>query len=494
MPPVFVPSCLRCFTTSRRQPRPMHAVQLALGALAWLWATSCGSQVAFAQQANSPQANSQQPNILFVFTDDQAQNCVQSFGNPHIQTRHIDRLAAEGVVFREAFVTTAICCSNRACILTGQHMRRHGIEDFKRPLSAEALARTYPLLLRERGYRTGFFGKFAIGRDDPEILDLSLPADKFDWWYGFPQSINFLQRDERGEHYLTTRIEEEIAAFLKSQPSDRPFCLTVALKEPHGPTNYFDPAVEDPYATADIPLPPTFTQAHFDALPELVQNSMNGSGAADRLAHPDKLVQQMRTNYRLITRADLALGRIREALQAHGFDKNTVIIYSSDHGSLLGAHGLTGKWLMYEESIRVPLIIYDPRPDAQGSQRQRTEMALSIDLAPTMLDLAGVQAPPEMQGRSLLGLVQGEQLPWRSDWYYEHTYANPPQHVIPKSEGVRTVDWKYIRYTDSQPAVEQLFHLADDPREERDLAADPQYARQLSRLREACDRYRRELQ
>ncbi len=467
--------------------------RLALNLLNWLLAVS--SLSGLVSRCTGAEPNSTRPNFLFVFTDDQAQNCVGCLGNSHIQTPNIDQLASEGVLFNNAFVTTAICCSNRACILTGQHMRRHGIEDFQKPLSAQAMSQTYPVLLRNSGYRTGFLGKFAIGRDSEELRPLSLPAEQFDWWYGFPQSINFLQQESTGKHYLTTRMEQEAVKFLKSQPKDQPFCLTVAIKEPHGPTNYFDPDIEDIYANAQIPPPATFTRKHFDALPRFIRESLGGNGGEERLADPTKLLQQVRTTYRLITRADLALGRMRDALRASGFDKNTVIIYSSDHGSFLGAHGLTGKWLMHEESIRVPFIIYDPRPGAQGNQRRRDEMVLTIDIGPTMLDLAGSIIPTPMQGRSLKSLVAGQPKgDWRTEWYYEHTYANPPQHAIPKSEGVRTTEWKYVRYTDFQPPVEQLFHLAHDPLEERDLANAPEYVGQLTKLRERCQRFHEELQ
>jgi len=134
-----------------------------------------------------------QPNILFFLTDDQPQNCMGCMGNKFIRTPNIDRLAAAGVLFTNSFVTTSICCSNRACVLTGQHMRRHGIRDFQMPLSAAAMDRTYPVLLRESGYRTGDMGKFAIGWPRPDIKPLSLPASKFDFWYGFSQTVNFRQ-------------------------------------------------------------------------------------------------------------------------------------------------------------------------------------------------------------------------------------------------------------------------------------------------------------
>ena len=189
----------------------------------------------------------------------------------------------------------------------------------------------------------------------------------------------------------------------------------------------------------------------------------------------------------------MAVGQIMDALRQNGFDQNTVVIFTSDNGEFQGAHGLTGKWLMYEESIRVPLIVRDPRlPPSRRGQRC-DEMALSIDLAPTMLGLAGVPIPATMQGLDLGPLVRGERVAWREDWYYEHTYAHPPQHKIPKTEGVRTQQWKYTRYTDFTPPYEQLFDLAADPQELKNLAGDAAHAATLARLRARCDEYSEQL-
>ncbi len=326
-------------------------------------------------------AEAEKPNILFIFTDDQPQICMGCMGNEHIQTPNMDRLAAEGVLFSNAFVTTAICCSNRACILTGQHMRRNGIRDFQTPLSAKAFAQTYPALLRKAGYRTGYLGKFAIGAPRPEIRELSLPVDQFDFWFGFPQAINFRQEVDGDVRYLTTVMEDKAVEFLRTNPPDRPFCLTVALKEPHGPWNYYDPDVPNSYEDAHIPPPPTFTPEHYEAQPEFIRSSLNGGSGPKWFQNPEAYQEHARTFYRLITRADLALGRIMAAVEEAGLDDNTVIIYSSDHGSMLGAHGLVGKWIMYEESIRVPFIICDPRlpskPARQAMRRHGAEHRLS---------------------------------------------------------------------------------------------------------------------
>lgn len=436
---------------------------------------------------------SRRPNILFFLLDDQPQVGLGASGNPHIKTPHMDQLAAEGMLFTNSFATTAICCSNRACILTGQHMRRHGIEDFQKPLSAEAFSETYPVLLRKAGYRTGYLGKFAVGWPRPEIKHLSLPADQFDFWYGFDQMIDFRQMVDGQPRYLTTLMTEKAREFLRTNPPDQPFCLTVAIKEPHGPWNFFDPDQPNIYEGVTIPPPGNMTPEAFQALPDFIRDSLSGAMNRRWTEKPETYQEWMRTFYRLVTRADTAIGEIMAALRESGLDENTVVICTSDNGEMQGAHGLTGKWLMYEESIRVPLIIRDGRLPAELRGRRCDQMALGIDLAPTMLALAGVAIPERMQGNDLGPLVRGEPVEWRSDWYYEHTYAHPPQHKIPRCEGVRTSDWKYVRYTDFNPAREQLFNLAADPHEEKDLAGDPSAGDMLVRLRQRCSEYRETL-
>ena len=434
------------------------------------------------------------PNILFMFTDDQPQSCLGCLGNRHIQTPNLDQLAANGNMFSNAFVTTAICCSNRACILTGQYMLRHGVRDFQTPLSAAAMAQTYPVLLRQAGYRTGYLGKFAVGAPRPESRQLALPSNQFDYWYGFPQAINFQQKVDGENRYLTDLMTEKAIEFLRSADTDQPFCLTVAFKEPHGPWNYFDPDVPNVYEDTDISPPATFTQQAYEAQPSFIRESLNGGSGKTWLNNHEDYQRYLRNFYRLITRVDLAVGDILDELRRLGLDKNTVVIYSSDHGSLLGAHGLTGKWLMYEESIRVPLIVFDPRLPLESRSRQIDQMALSIDLAPTMLALAGVDIPDSMQGRSLTHLLHNENSPWRDDFYYEHVYNTPPsRRPIVKTEGVRTERWKYILYPDVEPAYEQLFDLRQDPGEESNLATLAAHAGMLSRLRARCAAYRQSL-
>ncbi len=438
---------------------------------------------------SAPAAPAKRPNFVFFLMDDQPYNGLGCTGNPLIQTPNVDRLAAAGVLFEQAFVTTSICCCSRASIYTGQYMRRHGIEDFKKPLSAAQWRQTFPALLRAAGYRTAFLGKFAIGA--VERGSLALPADQFDLWYGFPQSIAFKQIVAGQPRYLTTVMTEKAIGFIKETNSTQPFCLIVAFKEPHGPRDFYDPEFKNPYTKTVFPPPANLTRASFDALPKFVQQGLNAT--PDWLQKPEAFQKELRAEYALISRADRAVGQICQALKEQGCDDNTVIIHLSDNGSMDGAHALEGKWLMYEESIHVPLIIRDPRLSA-ATRGRRQQMALNIDVAPTILALAGVPVPAGMQGADLQPLLRDAGAKGREDWYYEHTYTTGSgRRPIPQSEGVRTARWKYIRYTEPQPPVEQLFDLAADPREEKDLAHNLADAKTLAALRSRCDEYRKTL-
>ncbi|MBP7142317.1 MAG: sulfatase-like hydrolase/transferase [Opitutaceae bacterium] len=425
------------------------------------------------------------PNIVFFLTDDQPYSGLSATGGLGTQTPAIDRLAAEGVLFENAFATTAICCCSRASILTGQYMRRHGIEDFQKPLSDAQLALTFPVLLREHGYRTAFLGKFAVG--SPEIDERrALPAHLFDLWYGFPQSVSFRQTEGGRTRYLTTLMTEKAVEFMDATPRDQPFCLIMALKEPHGPLDYQDPEFTPPAEAGPITRPSTLTHAAFDHLPAVVRESL---AASPRLIDSSTAFESyVRLRNAYIARADLAVAQVRAALAARGLDRNTVVIFASDHGVFMGAHGLNGKWLMYEESIRLPLIISDPRLPV-STRGRRTAMALNIDLAPTFLAIAGVPIPTSMQGGDLQPLLRDPAARIHTDWFYEHVFTDSGRRPIPKVEGVRTERWKYIRYPGTHPLVEELFDLAVDPHEESNLAGLPDQRAMLGDLRTRCDTY-----
>lgn len=419
------------------------------------------------------------PNIVLLLTDDQRWDTLGAMGNRLIRTPNLDRLAAEGVTFVNSFVTTSICMASRASMFTGQYVSTHGLNDFNEQLSPGALQRSYVGVLRAAGYRMGFIGKWGLDRKP-------LPEDQFDYWRGFAGQGNYFPEGPGGPH-LTALMGRQALEFLRSVSRQRPFFLQVSFKAPHvqddDPRQFlYDPADAGLYRDVTFPLPRTADERYIAQLPLEVQRSEGRRRWAIRFSTPALYQESVRGYYRLITGVDRVVGQIRAALAELGFERDTVIIFTSDNGFYLGEHGLAGKWLMHEESIRTPLVIYDPRLPPATHGLRRHELALNIDLAPTLAELAGVAPPRSMQGRSLLPLLDPARKPaWRTDFFYEHTYT--ARGWIPRVEGVRGERWKYTRYLDTDPLFEELYDLRADPFEERNLARDPAHASRLERIR-----------
>jgi len=417
------------------------------------------------------------PNIIFLLTDDQRWDALGCTGNSIIRTPHIDRLSREGVTFQNCFVTSAICMTSRASMFTGLHERTHGISSFSLPLAPEVNARSYPELLRGAGYRMGFIGKWGLGGN--------LPKERFDYFRGFSgQGKYYHERDGKLVH-LTQIMGEQALEFLDGCSGDQPFCLSVSFKAPHvqdeDPRQFlYDPAHEELFQDVRIPVPKTADDRYFQRLPEFLQTSEARKRWEIRFSTPEKYQTSVKGYYRLVYGVDEVVGRIRQKLQERGLAENTVLVFMGDNGFYLGEHGLAGKWFMHEESIRVPLIVHDPRLPERLRNKRRGEMVLNIDIAPTLLELAGVPASPSVQGRALMPLVRGGKPRWREEWFYSHLYG---YNLIPKSEGIRTRRWKYIRYIESEPLCEELYDLKRDPLEENNLARESGRARQLEKLR-----------
>jgi len=446
------------------------------------------------------------PNIILLLTDDQRWDALGCAGNPIVQTPQIDELAREGVRFTNAFVTSSICAASRASIFTGTYERFHGCNFNTGPLSQTHFEQSYPVLLRHAGYRTGFIGKFgvALGPHPPERsyedwdcklwvkYEAKLPINQFDVWHGFKGQGDFFPEGKSGRH-LTEIMASQAIEFLKGCSHDQPFCLSISFKAPHSPFEP-DPAFDDLYADANIPLPRTADWKYFDRLPDCVKTGnahAHGYGYWQRRYGTPELYQQtMKQYYRLITGVDTAVGKIRQALKTLHLEHNTVIIFLSDNGDLQSDHMLGGKELLYEESIRIPLIIYDPRLDQHERNRQCPELTLNLDMAPTILSLAGCPVPKTIQGRSLLPLVNNNnKIPWREDFFCENRFCfdtpTNKQHY-PMIEGIRTKKWKYILYSNQTPIVEELFDLETDPHEIENLASAKKYQRILHKLRKRC--------
>jgi arylsulfatase A-like enzyme len=404
-------------------------------------------------------------------------------GNPIIHTPHMDDLAENGVKFANAFVTTSICASSRASILSGQYVRRHGINNFATSFSEDALAQTYPLLLRRSGYRIGCVGKHGVGRGR------DFPIDKYDVWFGCPGQCSPYERKNKDGSYkhLTQLFGDQIIEFLNGCSNDKPFCLSVNFKAPHvqdGDPRQFIPdrAFKDLYKDVTIPTPKTADPRYFDALPEFLRTSEARRRWNLRFPTPEKFQESVKNYYRLIYGVDVVIGRIRNELKRLNLDDNTVIILTGDNGFYLGEHGLAGKWFPHEESIRVPLVVYDPRAPRRLRGLTREQFALNIDIAPTILQLAGLPVPSQMQGRSLLPILKGKTPSWRTEFFYEHLFQHK---TIAKSEALRTQRYKYARYIDYD--YEELYDLKTDPHETNNLARNPEYADTLTSLRKRCD-------
>ena len=425
-----------------------------------------------ARTADSPR----RPNLILLVTDDQRWDTLGAVGNRIIRTPHLDRLARQGVVFTNAFCTTSICATSRASLLTGQYARHHGIIDFRTPLDEEAFRNAFPDRLRQSGYRTAFIGKWGLGGP--------LPKHRYDFWHGFSGQGRYFPKD--GSGHLTHRMGDAALQFLDTCTPEQPFCLQISFKAAHvqdrDPHPFQpDPRYNDLYVDAVIPRPHSATPEAFAALPEFLRTSEGRVRWQRRFANEAMFQQSVKDYYRLITGVDDVVGRIVSKLQSSGLDRQTVIVFTSDNGFFLGEHGLAGKWFMYEESIRLPLVYYDPRLPKMLRGRRVDAMVLNIDIAPTLLELAGLTPPETMDGQSLVPWVEQRSARQRDDWFYEHRFKHPR---IAQSEGVRGRRWKYVRYVEFDPPYEQLFDLQHDPYELNDLARAPQAQDRLQAMRE----------
>jgi len=451
----------------------------ALSRREFLATAAAGALAAQASRAGA--APAKRPNILFLLTDDQRWDAVGYAGNPIIQTPNLDKLATDGVNFTRSYVTTSICMASRASILTGQYTSKHGIDDFAKPLDSAQFAQTYPALLREAGYFTGFVGKWGLGGP--------LPEEGFDYFDGFSGQGHFFQEVDGETRHLTGLLGESTVKAMRACPGDQPFCLSVSFKAPHvqdqDPKQYlYDPVLADLYEDDEIPPAPASDPDYVASLPDFIRESEGRRRWEMRFATPEAYQTSVKGYYRLMTGVDRAVGTMTAALEELGLADNTIIIFTSDNGILNGEHGLAGKWFMYEESIRIPLFIHDPRLPAAARGRSVDAQALSIDFAPTMLAMAGLPTPAGMQGESLTPFLEGAPDTWRESWYYEHHFGSRGREVrIPANEGVHTGDWKYVRWVDEEPLFEQLFDLRNDPHEMHNLAGDPDQAARLEAMR-----------
>jgi len=413
------------------------------------------------------------PNIIFLLTDDQRWDAMGCADNPYIQTPAMDKLAEGGVMFKKAYVTTPICAISRASILSGQYAYRHGIEDFSTSFTDSAYQYTYPILLKKAGYKIGFIGKYGVGKGK------DFPVKEYDYWRCFPGQGYYWHKDSLGRDvHLTRIIGDQTLEFLEHYSNQGPFCLSVSFKAPHcqdGDTVQYpyDSAYIDLYKDQLFPMSTTADSFYWNTFPESFRNNNEGRIRWKiRFETPEKYKTSLSGYYRLIYGVNVQIARIRKYLKEHNLEKNTVIILMGDNGYYLGEHGLAGKWYGHEESLRVPLIIYDPALPPEKRGIKRDEYVLNIDIAPTILDYAGVDIPASMQGKSLRRLVYGQAWDWRKEFMIEHRFK---YKTIPRSEGVVHKEWRYVHFIDRDTTYEWLFNVNNDPYEINNLAKDTSY-------------------
>lgn len=422
------------------------------------------------------------PNLVFLLTDDQRFDAAGYLGHPFLETPNLDRLAAQGVRFPNAFVTTPICAASRASILTGRYERTHRFDFGTPPLAERFCESSYPALLRSAGYRTALIGKFGVSvaqGQAAKMFDVLTPI-------GYP----FLKKQPSGEvRHIDQIATDRAIEFLDRQPAGQPFCLSLSFNSPHAEDGSLDnlypwpSTVDGLYEDAPIQPPPPEEEAIFQAEPPFLQKAMNRIRWFWQFDTPEKFVKNVRGYDRMISGVDHEIGRLMKELERRGLAKNTVLVFMSDNGYFLGERGFSGKWVHYEESLRVPLLVVDPRhPEQKG--RSVPQMALNIDIAPTLLEYAGLTPPKGMAGRSLVPLAQGKRPSWRKDFLCEHLLNNPD---IPKWEGVRSEGTVYARYFEQKPPYEFLHDLKKDPRELRNLADDPGHLKTLAAMRKRLE-------
>lgn len=436
-------------------------------------------------------------NVIFILSDDHRYDFMGFMNKvPGLKTPNMDRLAREGAHLQNTFVTTSLCSPSRASILTGQYAHTHTVVDNQAPLPKGLIF--FPEYLQKAGYQTAFFGKWHMGNTDGS------PQPGFDEWISFRGqgkywnptfNINGQRVEKKG--YITNLLTDFATGWLDTINQKKPFFLYLSHKAVHAmfqPDEKFDgvydnmPIISPPsmYLTATDSskyfgkqMAPQ-TEVNYADIPNWVRKQRYSWHGVDYMYDGQ---MDFKTFYRkyceTLLSVDESIGKLMAWLKAHGLDKNTLVVYMGDNGFQFGEHGLIDKRDMYEASIRVPLLAWCPTLIRPGTQIK--QMVENIDIAPTILDLAGVPEPKQMQGASFLPLLEGKSIPWRDKIFYEYywEWAFP---MTPSIFGIRTDRYKYI-YNWGVWDINELYDLQNDPYEMNNLIRDPKYAQLAKKLK-----------
>lgn len=499
----------------------------------------------------------ERPNFIFILTDDQSYGMMGCDGNEVTQTPHLDQLARDGIFFDRAYITSAICTPSRISILLSQFERKHGVNfNSGTSVAPEAWAKSYPVLMRDAGYYTGYVGKnhAPIGEGG---YDSGLMEKSFDYFYASHGHIRFYPKDHDkifrfakadtqvevvgesvGDFLANEHRLQGALRFLNSRPDDQPFCLSVCLNLPHDAgtstmqmRDSDDAIYKSLYRDIEVPLPANYVakaDIKSPKLPPDVLKVENRQVGYNWVNTPQSTRERITRQMQAITGIDRMVGRVRQKLADQGSDKSTVIIFTSDHGLYSGQQGLGGKALCYEQTTHVPLIIYNPIVSVTAGGRRSDQLVQSIDIAPTLLDFAGIDAPESFQGKSLRGLIEGGNKPVHETIFTENLWST--HFGNPRIEAVQDKRWKYIRYYKNEnfpaswklrvakqlgipqntllygvhddsisvyryyvesslegepPVYEELYDIQNDPGELRNLIFDVSHAETLQRLKVA---------
>lgn len=434
----------------------------------------------------------ERPNVLFILCDDLRTDALGCYGSPQVRTPAIDSLAKRGVRFANAFCTTSLCSPSRASLLTGQYAHRHGVRDNFTELPPQMIH--WPARLRSAGYRTAYLGKWHMGEDNDE------PRPGFDWfvthrgqgkYFDTEWNLNGASRVKKPGYY-TTVVTDLALEWLEDQPRGEPWALCLGHKAPH---SFYQPEEKYAHTFDQIAVPYPASAFELGDQPGWITQRLDtwhgiyGPLFEWRKKFPDRRPEAVRdfenmvhAYWGTVLSVDDSVGRLLDFLRESGQLDNTLVIFSGDNGLLQGEHGMVDKRTMHEPSIRIPLIASGPGlPRGVVAQEQ----VLTVDLAPSVLELCGAEPLAEIAGRSWCRLVNGGDPEWRRAWFYAYNYEKQFPYT-PNVRGIRTSDWKFIRYPhgDAKPDRHraEMYNLAQDPEERNNLADDPRYAARRAEL------------